>query len=76
MAIPGAVRQRIRQPRLGREVRPATPSLDKVDSEEGRRDPCGTSATEEEERWRVCYGQIEQLAKELEMPRGAFSYVG
>jgi hypothetical protein len=52
--------------------RPATPYPDKVDSkEEERRDPCGTcgtSAMEEEEWWCACYGQIEQLAKELEMP--------
>jgi len=51
---------------------PATPYADKVDTKEDRRDSC--SATEEE-GWRACYGQIEQLAKELEMPRGAFSYV-
>jgi hypothetical protein len=48
---------------------PATPYADKVDTKEERRDSW----------WRVCYGQIEaqiieQLAKELEMPRGAFSY--
>jgi hypothetical protein len=42
---------------------------DKVGLEEGRRDPCGT---EEEERWRVCYGQIEQLAKELENASRSF----
>ena len=50
--------------------RPAIPYANKVDSKEERRDPC--SATEEEpdeEGWRA-------LAKELEMPRGAFSYVG
>jgi hypothetical protein len=57
--------------------RPATPYADKIGTKEERRDSC--SATEEE-GWRACYGQIEaqiieQLAKELEMPRGAFSYV-
>ncbi|KAN0081114.1 hypothetical protein V8E54_004318 [Elaphomyces granulatus] len=47
------------RPRLGREAdRPATPHPDKVDSKE-------------EKWWWACYGQIEQLAKELEMPRGA-----
>ncbi|KAN0067335.1 hypothetical protein V8E54_014598 [Elaphomyces granulatus] len=60
-------------PRLGEDGavtaghRPAIPYADKVDSKEERRDSC--SATEEEEGWRA-------LAKELEMPRGAFSYVG
>jgi hypothetical protein len=50
------------------------PYADKVDSKEERRDSC--SATEEEEGWRACYEQIDHLAKELEMPLGAFSYVG
>ena len=52
--------------------RPATPYADKVDTKEERRESCPAT---EEEGWRACYGQIEQLAKELEMPRGAFSYV-
>ena len=47
--------------------RPAIPYANKVDSKEERRDSC--SATEEE-------GRVASLAKELEMPRGAFSYVG
>src|SRR5487761_535096 len=60
-------------PRLGEDSavtaghRPAIPYANKVDSKEERHDSC--SATEEEEGWRA-------LAKELEMPRGAFSYVG
>ena len=52
--------------------RPAAPYTDKVDTKEERR---ASSPATEEEGWRACYGQIEQLAKELEMPRGAFSYV-
>ena len=49
---------------------PATPYADKVDTKEDRRDSCSATEEEpEEEGWRA-------LAKELEMPRGAFSYVG